>query len=299
MLARVRSLFPVRLAQAYGESKAGQYAAGLAFNAFMTMFPLMLGIVSLIGLATRSAQAQDRVRGALVSAFPGEAQGSIGSALQGVQDHAGLLGLLSLVGLLWTGTGLFGSLEFALSEMFGVEQRNFIRQRGMGVAMLVVFVLGLVLAIAANSLAALAVGGLPLIGPLVGAVVMIALVTVIYRVVPNRSFRVSDVWLGALLAGLLIEVATLAFPLYARLMHGFNTYGAAFALFFLLATWLYFVCQFVLLGAVVVRMRLGPPRTEGAVAEPDAELQPTEGARAAERARQHDRPRTRERSQAS
>ena len=298
MPGRLRSSFPARLLQAYGESKAGQYAAGLAFNAFMTMFPLMLGIVSIVGLVTRSAQAQDRVRAILVSAFPANAQEAIGATLHGVQDHAGLLGLLSLAGLLWTGTGLFGSLEFALSEMFGVEQRHFVRQRAMGAAMLVVFVVGLVFAVAANSLAALAVGGLPFFGPLLGMLVMIALVMVIYRVVPNRSFRLAEVWLGALLAGILAEVVTLAFPLYARLVHGFDTYGAAFALFFLLATWLYLVCQFLLLGAVAIRMRLGAPGTEGVVAQPDAGLAPTEGARAVER-RQEGRPGPKERSQAS
>ena len=286
MLERLRSSFPMRLLKAYGESKAGQYAAGLAFNAFMTMFPLMLGILSIVGLVTRSAQAQERIRAVLVGAFPGEAQGSIAATLQGVHQHAGLLGLLSLAGLLWTGTGLFASVEFALSEILGVEQRNFFRQRLMGAVVLIVFVVGLVAAVAANSLAALAAGGLPFVGPVIGTLVMIALVTVIYRVVPNRSFGLQQVWLGALLAGVLVEVVTLAFPLYGQLVHGFNTYGAAFALFFLLATWLYFVCQFLLLGAVVVRMKLGAPRTEGVVAQPDAGLAPTEGARAVEHQRQ-------------
>jgi membrane protein len=285
MIPRLQSSFPVRLLRAFGESKAGRYAAGLAFNAFMTMFPLMLGILSIVGLVTRSAQAQERIRAVLVGAFPGEAQQSIDATLQGVGQHAGLLGLLSLVGLLWTGTGLFASLEFALSEMFGLEQRNFVRQRAMGAAMLIVFVAGLLLAVAANSLAALAVGGLNAVGPLVGTVVMVGLVTVIYRVVPNRSFGLREVLPGALLAGILIEVVTLAFPIYARLVHGFSTYGAAFALFFLLATWLYFVCQFLLLGAVLVRMKVGAPRTEGVVAESDAGLAPTEGARAVERRR--------------
>lgn len=42
------------------------------------------------------------------------------------------------------------------------------------------------------------------------------------------------------------------------------------ALFFLLATWLGFMCQFVLIGAVYNKMRLGVPRDEGIVASPEA-----------------------------
>jgi hypothetical protein len=38
LLERLKNSFPGRLAKAYGESKAGNYAAGLAFNAFMTRF---------------------------------------------------------------------------------------------------------------------------------------------------------------------------------------------------------------------------------------------------------------------
>ena len=86
---------------------------------------------------------------------------------------------------------------------------------------------------------------------------------------------------GALLAGVLMEIVTLAFPLYAKLVHGFNTYGAAFALFFLLATWLFFICQFILLGAVLI----GEPKTGGAVASPGEAREETRGARAAERVR--------------
>jgi hypothetical protein len=118
-------------------------------------------------------------------------------------------------------------------------------------------------AAAASSLPAGQVGGF-----IVGALVLVALLTAIYRFVPNRSFRLAEIWPGALFAGVLIEVFSLIFPIYARVAHGFNTYGQQFALFFLLATWLFFLSQLLLLGAVMNRMRLGPPREEGMVAQP-------------------------------
>src|SRR5438128_10211485 len=101
-----------------------------------------------------------------------------------------------------------------------------------------------------------------------GAIVMVSLLVALYRFVPNRTFRLREVIPGALLAGVLIEVLTLAFPLYARIAGGFNTYGAQFALFFLLATWFYLLSQLILLGAVFNRFRLGEPAKLGLVASP-------------------------------
>src|SRR3989442_15148625 len=97
---------------------------------------------------------------------------------------------------------------------------------------------------------------------------MVALLVAVYRFVPNRTFRFGEVLPGALLAGVLIEALSLVFPLYARIAGSFNPSGAQFALFFLLATWFYFLSQLVLLGAVLNRSRLGEPAHLGIVASP-------------------------------
>jgi hypothetical protein len=97
---------------------------------------------------------------------------------------------------------------------------------------------------------------------------MVLLLIALYRLVPNRTFRLPDVIPGALLAGVCIEALSLAFPLYARVAGGFNTYGAQFGLFFLLATWFYLLSQLMLLGAVYNKFRLGQPAEHGLIASP-------------------------------
>jgi membrane protein len=287
LLERLKTSFPGRLATAYGESKAGSYAAGLAFNGFMTMFPLMLGMLAIVGLLVRDPHFRSQAESLLVGLFPSdpEAQKTLTKTLSGVQQHPGVLGLLSIVGLVWSGTGLFVAMEFALGEMFGAKQRNFPRQRLMALVMLAVFLVAMLLAVVANSVVSSTGQGVRFLGPVLSVVVMIGLMVVIYRVVPNRTFTIFQVLPGALLAGILMEVVTLVFPLYAKLVHGFNTYGATFALFFMLATWLYFISQFILLGAVLNRMQMGAPEAEGAVAAPGDQREETRGARAAERVR--------------
>ena len=256
--------FPVRLVKAYGQSKAGYHAAGLAFKAFMTMFPLMLGILVIVGLVIRDPHVEAQVRSTLVGAFPADAREPLNAALTGIKRRTGILAILSIGGLIWTGTGLFAFLEFVLNEMFGAKQRDFVHQRLMGLVMMAIFVVAVMLAVLANAAVSVA-RAVAFLGPVVGAVAMVALMTVIFRVVPHRTFSLREVWKGALLSGVGIEVITLAFPLYAHLVHGFSAYGATFALFFLLATWLYFVGQLMLLGAVLNRMLLGPPDVGGVV----------------------------------
>jgi membrane protein len=267
MIQRIKSWAPVRVLAAYGESHASNYASALAFTCMLAMFPLMLGVLSLIGLAIRDPVTEAKAQTLIIQMFPGSAQAELLSALHGVRQSAGWLGFLSLAGLVWSASGILSTMEFALTQVFGTKQRDMVRQKVMGFLMMILLVVAVGVTVVANTLAAL----FPfawITGFVIGSVVMVGLLVMLYRFVPNRTFEVRDVIPGALLAGILIEVFSLGFPLYARYAGGFNSYGAQFGLFFLLATWFYIVSQLILLGAVFVQFRLGEPEEKGIVASP-------------------------------
>ena len=270
LVGRAQKTLPARILTAYGESQASNYALALAFAGFMSMFPMILGALSIIGLAIRDPATEAHFQSLVVQAFPYTAQAEVLKALEGVRRSAGWLGLLSIGGLLWSASSIFATMEFALTEIFGTRQRDMLRQRLMGLVMMVVLIGAIVLTVGINALAALVPVALvgTVVSFVVGSVVMVLLLISLYRFVPNRTFRVRDVVPGALLAGVCIEAVSLAFPLYARVAGGFNTYGAQFALFFLLATWFYLLSQLILLGAVYNKFRLGEPATHGLIASP-------------------------------
>jgi uncharacterized BrkB/YihY/UPF0761 family membrane protein len=165
-------------------------------------------------------------------------------------------------------------MEFALTEIFGTKQRDMLRQKLMGFVMMLLLVAAVVFTVAVNSIS----GFLPyawIVSLLAGALVMVALLVLLYRFVPNRTFTLKEVLPGALLAGILIEVLSLAFPLYARYAGSFNTYGAQFGLFFLLATWFYLLSELLLLGAVYNRFLMGEPVKKGLIASPMADSRPS------------------------
>lgn len=270
---RVQGTVPLRVLAAYGSSQASNYAAALAFAAFLAMFPMMLGVLSIIGLAIRDPATEARFQNLILQAFPGNAQPELQSAIHGVKQSAGWFGILSLGGLVWSASGIFATMEFALTQIFGTKQRDMLRQKLMGFVMMLLLVAALGITVAANAAAGY-LSYIPYAWVLsfaIGAAVMIGLLVLLYRFVPNRTFRLREVLPGAMLAGVLVEILSLGFPLYARFAGSFNTYGAQFGLFFLLATWLYLLSQLLLFGAVYNRFRLGEPATKGLIASPSAQ----------------------------
>ena len=270
LVERAQKTLPARVLTAYGESQASNYALALAFAGFMSMFPLILGALAIIGLVIRDPGTEFHLQVLVIQLFPASAQPELQKALEGVKQSVGWLALVSIAGLIWSASSIFATMEFALTEIFGTRQRNMLRQRLMGLIMMVLLVVAIVVTVGVNALANFRpfAGVGAVVSFVFGSVVMVSLLVALYRFVPNRTFRLREVIPGALLAGVLIEVLTLAFPLYARIAGGFNTYGAQFALFFLLATWFYLLSQLILLGAVFNRFRLGEPATRGIIASP-------------------------------
>jgi membrane protein len=270
MLRRIRSSLPIRVLSAYSSSQASNYAAALAFAGFLAMFPMMLGALSIVGLLIRDPAMETRFQSLLLQLFPNTAQPQLLDALRGVKQSAGWMGLVSVGGVIWSASGIFSTMEFALTQIFGTKQRGMLRQKAMGLAMMLLLVVAVGATVAANAIAGL----FPMawvISIVIGAAVMVTLLVLLYRFVPNRTFRLNEVLPGAILAGVLIEALSLGFPLYERLSRGFNAYGAQFGLFFLLAAWLYLLSEVLLLGAVYNRFRLGEPTKKGLIASPSEE----------------------------
>ena len=166
--------YPGRLIAAVGASQAGNYASAMAFTAFVSMFPLILGLLSLVGYATQSHGASAAALNAILGFFPSDAHDELAKLFVDIQKNRGTLGIVSVLGLVWSGSSLFTGMEFALGVVVGGRQRSFLRQRAMALVMTVLFVVALVVTIGVNSLIVLP-GVIWGIEPVVGLVVWCAL----------------------------------------------------------------------------------------------------------------------------
>ena len=81
--------YPGRLLGAFGSSQAGNYASGMAFNAFVSMFPLILGLLSILGYATRSPEAKTKALNAILAFFPSDAHTELQTLFNSVRSTPG------------------------------------------------------------------------------------------------------------------------------------------------------------------------------------------------------------------
>lgn len=256
----------------YASANGATYATNIAWNTLFAFFPIILLITTVLTAIFGSGQYGDAIDRNIETVVPGSSGTEIVQALHSFHKATGPLLALSFVGLVWSGTSLFGALEQGLNALQSAKSRSFVRQKVMGVLMILVYTVLVVLDVGSASLLSL-VTSLPnmpafvrsgtsatLIQVLFGILDGLLLFGAIFYIVPNRPQRVRSVLPGALAAAVLFEGFTLLFPLYFKLQHGFSTYGTTFALFFLLLTLAFWVAQITMLGGAV-NAELHPPDT--------------------------------------
>ncbi|TMC50216.1 MAG: YihY/virulence factor BrkB family protein [Chloroflexi bacterium] len=287
MKDRLLQSFPARVVRRYLTARGPTWATVIAWNLLFAFFPIVLVAITILGLVMQGAGP--RIEHELTSAFPGDQGGTVVNALRSFRTAAGPLAVVSFIGLLWSGSALFGAIDQALNELCPSKPRDFIPQRLMAFRMILLFTVLIIPAVSSSSILSI-LGKLPdtptflTSGP-AGTLLQIALgvadgallFAAIYLFVPNRRQRWSDVLPGALTAGALFEGFNLLFPLYFSLNHGFSNYGATFALFFLVLTYAYFVAQILMLAAAV-NAELHPPEAARTAADRVATATPADPA---------------------
>jgi membrane protein len=261
----ILSSLPARVVQKYLEDQAPNWAVLIAWNALFAMFPMMLFIAALLGLALKIFGVTSRIiYNNLVAAIPDpKAQQEVLKALAGVQNQTGLLFIVGLIGLLWGGSALFGAMEQAFAVIYRSKARDFIPQRLMSFGMVFLFVLLAGVAVGSSSLlpALEHIPNLPdflssgvaafVLQVVIGVAAGFILFGCIYYFVPNRRQRLGQVLPGALVAGVLFEINSLLFPIYLSINKGINAYGSTFALFFVLLTFFWFMGLITMAGIEV------------------------------------------------
>lgn len=259
---------PLATIKKFGEDRAGQLAALIAYYGFFSLFPLMLAFVTILGLVLEedSSLRQLLVDSALAQ-FPiigDQIKQNVGS-LQG----SGLALALGVGGALWAGLGGIRAAQNAMDQVWDVPVR---RQPAFPVAILraVIMLVTLgVFVLLAGFLGGIAAGtedapvALRVLG-IAGTVVLNVLVFLVaFRVLTVEDVSWGDVWPGAMLAAVLWTILQLlgGYIIGHRLESATQTYGF-FAVVIGLLSWLYLGAQVTLLGAElnVVRARRLWPR---------------------------------------
>jgi membrane protein len=247
----------------FGNDWGMNLAGLLAYNFLTAIFPLLLGILALAALVAPASVIQ-QLAGKMNTVIPASltsgANINFYTILEGFRKASGITAIISLVGLIWTGSNLFGVMENCFSIIFRTKTRGFIQQKVMSIIMIIIFAILAPLAVVASSISGSvsalthALGDVPGLGLVfgiggyaVGVLIAFILFFCIYLVVPNMAVNPRDVWRGALFAAVLFEIVNLVFPLYIRTQH--SQFGAFALLLALLTFWFWVISLVLLLGA--------------------------------------------------
>jgi membrane protein len=244
----VRWSLPLRWILGYLNSPAPHYAPAIAFNAFIAIFPITLGLVALLVLTSPGKLVTREVEHIILEAFPVGTRADIGHLIYSAVKHPKTLGILYLLAMLWSSSALFSCIGGALNALHGVTGRHVIKQRLMGLRMTPVL-LGTIVFLVALETVTDRLPKTPIIGMAAAGIVLTFLIAFIYRTAPNTHVPIRQALPGAFLAALAIETVTLAFPLYSSLSTQISTLGRGLAIALVLLGWLYLVAHILLLGA--------------------------------------------------
>ena len=242
----------------------GVYVSGaMAFFFLFAAFPLVLTLVAFGSLFLQTDRAQQAAIAFAARALPG-LERIIADNINQVLAQRGPIGLIALLGLIWSGSGLFGALLTVMDRAWGCRGQRPVHLHRL-LSLVLVVVLGIVFLASTFSPALFEVirraeesvlgpqarpGVLSRFLPMLASIlVTLILYLALYWKLPSRRVAFADAWPAAVAAGLTWELAKQVFAWYLATFTRLNlVYGSLAAVIGLL-TWFYLTAQIILLGA--------------------------------------------------
>ena len=235
-------------------------AAMIAYFGLLSSVSLIFLSLALLGFTGRAEESSYLVR-ELQHLFPSQSINDIVRVVQTITENAATLGLIGGAFLLWTSLSLFSVLESAFNIVYGRPNRSFLRGKFLATIFmagsLVILFASLVLGsvgydvlerfvpgFTANAIVAYAFSGL------LSTIAVFVFLVAAYERLTNAHLTLRDVWLGAALAAMLLQVTFQVLPLFVRFSSevvAVQALGASA----LLLVWLYVMANVIVFGAVV------------------------------------------------
>jgi len=259
-----------RTVQEFTADNCPLLAAAISYYLLLSVFPFLLGMISLSSFFVDEPAIQERVFRAFQYLIP-VSQDFVLSVINSVINARGAIGIISVILLLFGCLAFFNAIRKSLNTAWGIHKSgSFIRSQLTNFAMVLGAVLLLFISLAvtvALNFSALFLSTI-IAKPLTNLVLLHLLIVVIdvalaflvflisYKFVPERRIRWRDVWGGAMAGAVCFEAITVLFILYLNTFNPYNLiYGSLGAVIALLI-WAYIVALIFLFFAKISAVNL-------------------------------------------
>lgn len=267
----------------FTDDRCTQIAASISYYVFFSIFPLTIFLVTLFGQVLRNENVRGNVIDALMEVFPlapGEGRQQLDEILSGVATDLSLLGLLSIVGLIWSASAMMAALRNALNVAWDTEHRR-AAVRGKLVDILMVLTVGVLIALSIaatavrpfvqNEITAVAddlsfLGSVLRFGMwsltfLIPVVVSFVIFAALFRFVPAVKTSFDEIWPGALFSAIAFELAKVGFSFYIRNFGNYNAIYGSLGAVIVFMLFIFIASNVLLMGAEIAsewpRVRAG------------------------------------------
>ena len=264
-----------------GDDDATHLAAGVAYYAIFSLFPLLLGLLAISGQVLASETIEQSFLSYVTGNLPGSEE-LVASNVSQVVQFRGVLGIGAIVGLLWSASAVFGAISRSVNRAWDVpKDRPFYIAKPLHLGMALVVGIIFLMSTSATSMIEVLTDpnrdfGIPGQGFFLGLglahVALRALpwglnfllFLLIYRFVPNCKTYWRYIWPGAVLAAVLFETAKGLFIWYLDNLASYDQVYGSLTSVMVLLFWIYLSSLILILGAEVSseygRVRTGAER---------------------------------------
>jgi YihY family inner membrane protein len=245
-----------------------RWGGAFAFNAFFSLFPLIVLLVTVASFFVDRERAGNEVIAYLESHVPisGELQRQILDTIAGVVKARERAGAFATLMLVWAALQCFVTLISATNRAWGIAGYNWWRLPLRSLILLGSTTGAVLLGLAAPVLLRMAKGWLlpastggawlyGLASFLIPSLVVFLGLSLFYRLAPRRPTRFAEVWIAAVCATVLLWSAESLFVMYLRNFATLNAVYGAFGGIMALLLWIYISGCVFIFGACLCASR--------------------------------------------
>lgn len=256
----------------WSDSRAATQAAGLSFYTLFSLAPIMIMVVTMVGLVLGERAAQGELMAQLQTVLGSEAAEVINTAVANSRiDRSGIWPtLLGACAIIIGATTVFAQMQQSLNRIWQVVPRPsrsslwlLIKARVLSLTIVLaigfVLLVSLLLSVALQVIVAYSSQWLPVPAELVtlleicvSLMIITLLFAAIFRILPDVILSWRDVLPGAFITALLFSAGRYLIALYLANSATASTYGAAGSLVLLLL-WVYYSSLILFYGAAITR----------------------------------------------